>query len=128
MRSDLHMPRFILIFVSTHFCNEIERCQLLKLWKYILVFCEQWKMIWDLNMSHEKMSGFVSFLLFGLTLLIKPREFNFKSHWNTIFFIRKRDLRFEFVLSNSVWFVLTFVIWVQFWEKVEKYRFLTSLK
>ena len=34
----------------------------------------------DLNMSHEKMSGFVSFPLFGLTLVIKLRNIDFKSY------------------------------------------------
>ena len=34
----------------------------------------------DLNMSHEKMPGFVSFPLFGLTLVIKLRNIDFKSY------------------------------------------------
>ena len=32
------------------------------------------------NMSHEKMSDFISFPLFGLTLVIKLRNFNLKGH------------------------------------------------
>ena len=40
----------------------------------------------DLNMSHGKMSDFVSFLLFGYTLAIKLRNFDFESHWNTLIF------------------------------------------
>ena len=34
----------------------------------------------DLNMSYEKMSDFVSFALFGFTLFIKLRNFDFKGH------------------------------------------------
>ena len=34
----------------------------------------------DLNMSDEKMSDFVSFLLFGFTVVIKLRNFDFESH------------------------------------------------
>ena len=34
----------------------------------------------DLNMSHEKMFHFVSFPLFGFTLVIKLRNLDFKRH------------------------------------------------
>ena len=34
----------------------------------------------DLNMSHEKMSDFALFPLFGFTLVIKLRNFDFESH------------------------------------------------
>ena len=37
-------------------------------------------MLLDLNMSHEKMSDFVSFPLFGFALVIKLRNFDFESH------------------------------------------------
>ena len=37
-------------------------------------------MISDLNMSHGKMSHFVSYPLFGFTAVIKLRNFDFKSH------------------------------------------------
>ena len=41
-------------------------------------------MLPDLNMSHEKMSGFVSFPLFGFTLVINLRNFDFEGHENTL--------------------------------------------
>ena len=41
-------------------------------------------MVPDLNMSHEKMSGFVSFPLFGFTLVIKLINFDFEGHENTL--------------------------------------------
>ena len=37
-------------------------------------------MVSDLNMPHGKMSGFVSFPLFGFTLVIKLKKFDFEGH------------------------------------------------
>ena len=37
-------------------------------------------MVLNLNMSHGKMSDFVSFLLFGFTLVIKLRKFDLESY------------------------------------------------
>ena len=37
-------------------------------------------MMSDLNMSYEKISNIVSFPSFRLTVLIKPRNFEFESH------------------------------------------------
>ena len=71
----------------------------------ILVSCDRWKMMSDLNISHEKMSDFVSLSSFGFTLGIKLRNFDFESHWNTlIFFDQINNVRFQYVLSNIVWF------------------------
>ena len=44
----------------------------------------------DLQMSHGKMSDFVSFLLFGFTLVRKLRNFDFKGHLNTVIFLIKK--------------------------------------
>ena len=74
-------------------------------------------MVSDLNMSHGKMSDFVSFPLFGFTLVIKLRNFDFESHWNTlIFFDKKNDVRFDYILPNSAWFDLGFIVWVEIWQ------------
>ena len=72
------------------------------LWN-VLAFCDQWKMMSDLNLPHTKMSDFVSFSLFRFTLAIKLQNSDFKSHWNTFFLLKKSDDRFKYVLSNSVW-------------------------
>ena len=57
----------------------------------------------DLNMSRGRMSDFLSFPLLGFTLVIKLGNFDFQSHWNTLmFFYQKNDVRFKYVLSNSV--------------------------
>ena len=50
------------------------------------------------------MSDFVSFPLFGFTLVIKLRNFDFKSHLNVfIFFGKERyGVRFEYVPWKNV--------------------------
>ena len=70
-------------------------------------------MISDLNMSNEKMSDFVSFLLLWFTLVVKLRNLDFKSHSNTLifccclFFDKKRcEFRFEYVPWKNVSFCL----------------------
>ena len=60
-------------------------------------------MMSDLNISHGKMSDFVSFPLFRITLVMKLRNLNFKVRENTLmFFDKENDVRFDYVLSNSV--------------------------
>ena len=44
----------------------------------ILVFCNQWKMMSDLNVTHGKMYDFVSLPFFGFTLVRKLRNFGFQ--------------------------------------------------
>ena len=53
-------------------------------------------MISDLNMTHENI---VSFLLSWFTLLIKLRNFDFKSHRDTVIFFDKKiyDVRYKYV-------------------------------
>ena len=47
-------------------------------------------MISNFIMSHEKMSDFISFPLFGFTLVIKLKNFDFERHWKTLnFFVKK---------------------------------------
>ena len=95
----------------------------------------------DLNMSHGKISDFVSFSLFGLALVIKLRDldldgkmsdfvsftlfgftfvikqkFRFWKSLNTFMAFDKNDVRFDYVLSNRVWFDLSFVVWVELWQ------------
>ena len=69
--------------------------------------------------SQGKMSDFVSFPLFRFILVMNLRSFDFEGHWNTLIFfdIKKRyGVRFGFVLSNSVWFGLSFIVIVKFWQ------------
>ena len=61
-------------------------------------------MVSDLNMSHGKMSDFVLFRLFRFTLVIKLRNFNFESHWNTLFFFDKKryGVRLDYVPWKNI--------------------------
>ena len=80
----------------------------------------------DLNVSHGKMYVSVSLTLVGFTLVTKMRNFDFENHWNTsIFFYPKKwyQIGMECVLSDSAWFGLSFVVWVEFCQLVEKYWF-----
>ena len=51
--------------------------EVIEILKYFLIKKD---MASDLNMSYGKMSDFVSFPLFGFTLAIKLRNFNFEGH------------------------------------------------
>ena len=105
-------------------------CTLLRWnWK-ILVFYDQGKMMLDLNMSHKKKPGFVSFPLFGFTVVIKLRNVGFKSHWNTwVFFDRKiYGVRFEYASWDNVWFCFISIVLVHCSHKTEKCWFWKSLK
>ena len=71
----------------------------------------------DLNIFPEKLPDFVSVPFFALTFVMKLKDFDFKSYWNTLqFFDQKNGVRFEFALWKNVWFfsfplcALTFVI------------------
>ena len=66
----------------------------------------------ELNMSHGEMSGFVLSPLFGFTLVIKPRNSDFECDWNILILFHKKDIRFDYFLSKSVWFGLSFVVGV----------------
>ena len=49
------------------------------------------------------MSDFVSIPLFGFTLVIKLRSFDFESHLNTTICFDKKGVRFECALWKNVW-------------------------
>ena len=57
----------------------------------------------DLNMPHGKMSDFVSFSSFGFILVIKLRNFDFESHWNTFVDKKRYGFRFEYISWKNVW-------------------------
>ena len=47
-------------------------------------------MMSDVNISRGKMSGFLSVPFFGFTLVLKLRNFDSESHWNTLIFFDKK--------------------------------------
>ena len=53
----------------------------------ISVFCDQWKIISDLSMSHGKVSDFVSFPFFEFILVKSLKNFGFESQWNNLTFL-----------------------------------------
>ena len=55
----------------------------------------------DLNMSHGKMSGIVSIPLFGFTLVIKLRNYDFKCHWNNLIYFEKKDMLPDLNMSHG---------------------------
>ena len=62
-------------------------------------------MVADLNMSQGKMSNFVSFQMFGFTLVIKLRKkIDFENYLSTSILCHqnKNDARFEYNLSEKV--------------------------
>ena len=118
-----------LYFVCAPFCSEIERCQYKSHWN-ILVFCYQWKMMSDLNMSQWKISDFVSFSLLRFTLVLKQRNLDFESHWNTLIFFSEifYSVRFEYAPWKNVWFCFISIGWVYCSRKTGKFWFESSLK
>ena len=59
----------------------------------------------DVNMCLRNMSDFVSFSLFGFTLVIKLRNVGFESHWNSLICFDKKGLRFDMVRGKMSGFV-----------------------
>ena len=53
-------------------------------------------------MSHENLSDFVSFPLFGFTLVIKLRNFDFESYRNTLLSLNKKK-RYVVRFSYAPW-------------------------
>ena len=96
----------------------------------VLVFCDQWKMMSDLNTFYGKCLSFVSFPVFNFTLVMKLRKFDFKSRWNTLIILTKiiYDVSFEYVRWKNVWFSFISIVWVHFTHQTEKLWFWKSLK
>ena len=61
-------------------------------------------MVSDSNMSWEKTAGFVSFLFFGFTLVIKLRNSDFESHLNNLIYCYKKryTVRFKYAPWKDV--------------------------
>ena len=87
---------------------KLKESKLQKALKFFSI-CDHRKMMSDLNMYHEKMTDFVLFPLFGFTLAISLRKFDFESHWNTfIFFDQKKWCQVWLFLVKQclIWFKL----------------------
>ena len=76
-----------------------------------------------------KMSDFFSFSLFGFTLVIKLRNFDFESHWKTLIVFFFLNMVSDINISHEkclIFFI--FIVWVHFSHKTEKFWFWRSLK
>ena len=63
-----------------------------------------------LNVFHEKMSDFVSLLLFRFNLVIKLRKFGFESHWNTSIFFWLKNVALDSSMSHGK---ISDFVWLQ---------------
>ena len=52
-------------------------------------------------MSRGEISDFLSFPLFGFTLVIKLRNFNFESHLNTLIFFDKKCMTSNLIMFHG---------------------------
>ena len=116
------------LLLFAHFWNEIEKFIYKSHWN-ILVFWNQWKMMADLNISHDKISDFDSFPLFQFTLVIKLGNYDFESHWNLYIFwqIKIWYQIWIFPMEKYLIFLIS-IVWVHFSHKTEKFGFWSSTK
>ena len=82
-----------------------------------LYFVINKKMITDLNISHRKMSEFISIQLFPFTLVIKLQSFDFEIQWNISIFLIENHVTFEYVPWKNAWFCFVSNVWVNFSHK-----------
>ena len=89
---------FCFVFIAytqLNFAMKVKDANCKSQWNFSL-FCEQGKTMSELNISHGKMSDFISFPLFEFTLFVKLRNFNFKSHWDILMFFDKKKYGVRF--------------------------------
>ena len=55
----------------------------------------------DLSMSYEKISDFISSLLFWFILVIKLRNFEYEINWNTLIFFDKKYVVSDLNMSHA---------------------------
>ena len=110
------ISKCLLLFFSTFWVGFSHNTEKFWFWKSLKCFNIFWKKRYGIRFEYAngKMSDFVSLILFGFTLVIKLGIFNFHIHWNN--FLMKKEVRFEFVLSNTFWLGLNFVVWLELWQ------------
>ena len=84
MVSDLNMfygkmASFFFFHCLAKFSHKTEKPDFESHWNTLTDF-DKTNILSNLNMSHGKISDFVSFLFLGFTLVIKLRNFEFKGH------------------------------------------------
>ena len=110
-----------------HFSQKTAKFQFSKLLKYFnVLWCKKkWCQIWIFFIKKYEY-----FPLFGFPLVIKLRNFDYESHWNTVmfFYVKRNGVRFEYIPLKKVWFCFISIVWVHFSYKTEKFWFWKSLK
>ena len=85
-----------------HSSHKTEKAWFWKLWKFFNIIWQKKYITLDLNVSHGKMANFVSFLLFGLTLVIKLGNFDFKCYRNTLILFDQKPKKKKKILDLIV--------------------------
>ena len=93
-----------------------------------LIFCKQWKMMSDLNMSLGKMPDLFHIDCIHFSHITEKFWFWKSMKYFNIFWQKRYDVRFEYVPWKNVWFCFTSILWVHHSHKTEKFRFGKSLK
>ena len=109
------------LLVFAHLCNKIEKCQLQKSLKYFSILRPMktnvkfeyipWKYIWFC---------FISILWVHFSH--KTKKFRF---WRSLKYFKVFDKKMmsDLIMSCQITFGLSFVVWMKFWQEVEKYEF-----
>ena len=71
-------------------------------------------------MFHGKIYYFLSFLLFGITLVIKLNNLDFECHGSILLFSDKKGM--AYVPWKNVQFIFVIsIVWVHFSHKIDKF-------
>ena len=86
---DVKLAHIPFDFISLHFCNYTERCQLEKPLKYFSILLPMKNDVW-FEYGPWKKYNFVSFPSSRFILVIKLRKFDFENHEILYFLLRKK--------------------------------------
>ena len=123
--SNLHMWRLILFnftYLFSHFAMKLKDAN----YKSHILYSHKYFSI-ILPMKNDARSEYITWkclILFNFhcswfTLVLKLRNFDFKSQWKTLIFFDKKiyDVRFEYVSWKNVLFCFISIVWVQLSHK-----------
>ena len=111
---------YFTLLVCAHFCGEIERCQLGKTFRYFNILrpmkndirfeCFPWKNVWFWFISND-----------WIHFSHKTEKFRF---WKSLKYFNISDFsnisQIWICPANSLWFGLSLVVWVQFWQETSR--------
>ena len=108
-------PVWFYIFHFTCSCSLLQRNWKMLITKVIEIFQyfainEKWCQLW---ISPKENVCFYFIPLFGFTLVIKLRNFGFRSYWNTELFLIKKDMASDLNMSQRI--MSDIVLFPLFW-------------